>query len=273
MKFHWAYVIILATVIISVACKKQSSSNSILVYGHGGTTIIPERWVYPPNTVASIEYALNVLNADGVEVDVQMSKDSVLFLYHDQFLTSQTSLSGCVVQYLSTELIEANVYQSKYTLDKLITAFDLVLPSGKFMFLDLKPYNFCDQEISSHQLFANSLQKEMNKFSDYQKSQIVCNARDIDLLKTIKDTVIIKCFETEDIDLGENYFINGFVDELCIKFQALNDANVAYLHDKQIPFSIFGIRSEDEIKKAISFKPIRIITDNIAYTNKKLKYE
>lgn len=273
MKLVWAFNIILFVIIINNSCTKEIKFSTLQVYGHAGTTIIPERWVYPPNSLESINYALDVLSADGVEIDVQMTKDSVLILYHDEKLDIQTALSGCIPHYKSHELKQLNIYNTPFKFCFLNDALDNILQKQKGVFLDLKPYNFCDANVESHTAFAAALENKFNTFSSSQKSKIVCNARDIDLLKSINDSVVIKSFETENIELGEHYYLSGDVDELCIKLQALSDETVAYLHHQEIGFSIFNVKTEKEIEKAISYKPLRIITDNIAYTNKKVKYE
>lgn len=78
MNFRWGLYIIGACLLtINSGCKKELVYEDTLVYGHAGTTIHPELWVYPANTKESVLYALDVLGAEGVEIDIQMTKDSV----------------------------------------------------------------------------------------------------------------------------------------------------------------------------------------------------
>ena len=64
-----------------------------LVLGHAGagffTPLNPFNPL-PPSSLAGVRHAL-AQGADGVEVDVQLSQDSVLVLYHDPGLTSMTA--------------------------------------------------------------------------------------------------------------------------------------------------------------------------------------
>ena len=76
--------------------------GNIQVIGHGGSgflSLFSPFNALPPNSLASLSKALFVDKSDGVEIDVQMSKDSVLILYHDKKLESKTSSQGYVPQY------------------------------------------------------------------------------------------------------------------------------------------------------------------------------
>ena len=80
----------------------------------------------------------DVLDADGVEVDVQMTKDSVLVLFHDAFLNDATNFSGCIHDYNFSDLTELEVYHTKYKLarlDEVIKTNRLVINPWFFAFI------------------------------------------------------------------------------------------------------------------------------------------
>ena len=70
----------------------------LVVLGHAGsgfyTPISPFNF-RPPSSWRGIRRAL-LRGADGVEIDLQMSRDSVVILYHDQRLQDGTTGTGCV---------------------------------------------------------------------------------------------------------------------------------------------------------------------------------
>ncbi|WP_175471045.1 glycerophosphodiester phosphodiesterase [Hymenobacter psychrophilus] len=71
-----------------------------LVIGHAGSgflTLLRPFNPLPPSSRRSIRQAL-ARGADGVEVDVRLSQDSVAVLYHDPRLESMTTGAGCVSQ-------------------------------------------------------------------------------------------------------------------------------------------------------------------------------
>ena len=84
--------------LLTTACKKVEdgpienlNGGIIRVVGHAGLGFESTLTPYPSNTLSSIRKAVEGFNADGVEVDVQLSKDSVPVLYHDNTLESLTA--------------------------------------------------------------------------------------------------------------------------------------------------------------------------------------
>jgi glycerophosphoryl diester phosphodiesterase len=69
-----------------------------LVIAHRGASFIA-----PENTIPAIKAAIE-LGADGVELDVKLSKDGVLILHHDQTLDRTTDGSGPIAEWNWSEL-------------------------------------------------------------------------------------------------------------------------------------------------------------------------
>ena len=73
-----------------------------LVYGHRGAS-----GYYPENTLLSFKKAAE-MGADGVELDVQMSKDGVLVVIHDEILNRTSNGSGFVKDHTFEQLRKYN---------------------------------------------------------------------------------------------------------------------------------------------------------------------
>ena len=74
-----------------------------LVFAHrGGSALAPE------NTLAAFDNGL-ALGADGIELDVHLSRDGVVVVHHDPTLERTTRLTGPVVNKTAGELAEAGV--------------------------------------------------------------------------------------------------------------------------------------------------------------------
>lgn len=272
MSFRWGLYIIGACLLtISWGCKKDSVYQDTLVYGHAGTTIHPELWVYPANTKESVLYALDALGAEGVEIDIQMTKDSVLVLFHDAFLDGVSNLTGCVAQYNFSELLDLNLYNTRYELATLEEILALCFERGKKMYLDLKPFNHCTGKDVDHHTFNNALNKILTPYTPQQKSNIVVNTRNIELLHNLFDSSLVKSFETENISFAIEKYESGEIDEVGVKLSAMNEANASAMNAAGLNFTIFSLKSQKEIQKGLLFEPIRIVTDNIAYTQKMIR--
>src|SRR5437773_3474428 len=74
-----------------------------LVFAHrGGSALAPE------NTLDAFDNGL-ALGADGIELDVRLSRDGVVVVHHDVLLDRTTHLRGPVAAYRTDELAIANV--------------------------------------------------------------------------------------------------------------------------------------------------------------------
>lgn len=269
MNFHWGLYIIGACLLtISSGCKKDPLYDDTLVYGHAGTTIHPELWVYPANTKESVLYALDILNAEGVEIDIQMTKDSVLVLFHDPFLDEVSKMTGCVSDYNFSELNDLNLYQSKYELVTLEEILALCFDRNKKIYLDLKPFNHCTGADVNHQTFNNALNKILVPYTPQQKANIVVNTRNIELLDDLSDSSLVKSFETENIPFAIERYQAGEIEEVGVKLSAMTESNAAEMDEAGLNFTIFSLKSQKEIQKGLLFSPLRIVTDNVAYTQK-----
>ena len=73
-----------------------------LVYAHrGGAALRPE------NTIAAFDHGLS-LGADGLELDVHLSRDGVVVVHHDRLLDRTTNARGPVAALTAAELAEVD---------------------------------------------------------------------------------------------------------------------------------------------------------------------
>lgn len=79
------------------------ASDRPLVFAHrGGSALAPE------NTIAAFDNGL-ALGADGLELDVHLSRDGVVVVHHDRTLDRTTALRGPVASHGADELARADV--------------------------------------------------------------------------------------------------------------------------------------------------------------------
>jgi glycerophosphoryl diester phosphodiesterase len=78
-------------------------SSRPLVFAHrGGSALAPE------NTIAAFDNGL-ALGADGLELDVHLSRDGVVVVHHDRLLDRTTALRGPIAERTADELERAHV--------------------------------------------------------------------------------------------------------------------------------------------------------------------
>ena len=92
-----------------------------ITYAHRGASEY-----YPENTLSSF-YAGIDMGANGIETDVQKTKDGVLVLFHDDTVDRVTDGTGDVSDFTYEELIALTVRNEKYNrTDKIVTFEDFL---------------------------------------------------------------------------------------------------------------------------------------------------
>lgn len=86
------YALFILSLGVLLSCSKNESLPGIKKIGHGGMGLYGD---YPMNSYESLMQTL-ILGADGTEMDIQMTRDSVLVLFHDADLTHKTTGNGAI---------------------------------------------------------------------------------------------------------------------------------------------------------------------------------
>jgi len=97
----------------------QVKYDNFINYAHRGASEY-----CPENTLLSF-YTGIFMGANGIETDVQLTKDNVLVLFHDHTLERVTGEKGCVEDYTFNELQSFNVKKNSFT-DKIISFEDFL---------------------------------------------------------------------------------------------------------------------------------------------------
>tara|TARA_B110000037_G_scaffold69453_1_gene84023 strand:+ start:7479 stop:8297 length:819 start_codon:yes stop_codon:yes gene_type:complete len=267
MNWRWGLNIILGLILsINSSCEKEEYHVFPMVYGHAGTALADERAVYPPNSEHSILYALNALDAAGTEVDVQMTKDSVLVLFHDEFIAlDQKNVLTCIPE-VNWEDIELHNDGKKHPIIRLSQLVTIMKTNPKKVILDLKHYNYCTEEFVNSETYNWALNNEMAELEEYKKWRFTANSRNIDLLAEIDCGEMQKAFETENIELGIDY-VNAYeLDLIVIRLSSLTEEGAILLYNANVDYGLLSVKTKKEIKATANFKPRIIISDNIAGT-------
>lgn len=131
-----------------ISCQKPNPNNSLdnlnegelVILGHKG---MGETYKYPGNTYDGIIPVLGI-GADGTELDIQMTKDRVLVLFHHEKMEAETNCNNQVSNYNFDEIkgckyyaFDQNIYVT--SLDDLLSQIEGV-SSYQFSF-DCKLYD------------------------------------------------------------------------------------------------------------------------------------
>lgn len=254
------------------------NDGEILAIGHAGLGfnyyVFPFN-PYPPNSFTALKKAIEY-GADGVEVDLQLTKDSVLVLYHDYDLANRSELQGCIGDKTWDELknitydegLFFNAFQSEkiIRLDSLLSWFSS-LSEFPHLHFDMKPYNACNPEngYATELLMSELLHEQLVRFNAPTEKLVFITSRIsiINKLRSLDERYIPSYEETEDFNRGLEKTIENGIEILTIKPALITRRKVKRAQSKNIKILTFGAKSRSGNMKLIALNPDIIHTNNI----------
>lgn len=258
-----------------ISCKKDDfdiinlNGNRISVLGHGGMGI---GYTYPMNCFESIAYCLN-LESDGTEIDVEMTKDSVLVAFHDLELSDITNISGNIYNKNWHEISNATYKDPIYTGYKIIN-LDILFSglkskSKKLFAFDCKNFN-PDTSAYYRNTFCNSIIKIIDKYGI--QDNVIIELKREDLIKTLKHLrPELKIFIYSEFDnaliLAKRYQLQGIVSSV----DKITKEQVSIAHQNGLQVAVFNTHSKSRNIDAINKNVDIIETDRLKHLIKTLK--
>lgn len=136
-------VLFFISILLFYSCRKAAVCHDIEVFGHAAMGLSMPNSGFHANSMEAINLASEFNTLKGIELDVRMSKDGELWLFHDDFLEDETTGFGCLEERTSSELEKIH-YKSMHK-EKLAKLSLITFDSTKTYFLDLKFYNACKE--------------------------------------------------------------------------------------------------------------------------------
>lgn len=224
---------------------------------------------YPADSYESIEPVLRI-GADGSEMDIQMTQDSVLVLFHDVHLQDATI---CNTGYVNDKFWHdiwgchlACPYSSTIKLVSFYELMDELSASGKnihnytFTF-DCKLYTNAANANSFKNQYANAVLKAMDDYSLQQN--ILIESQDTLYLRMLKNKreglrlfIYPDNFE-EGLRVAKKMGLYG----ITINTSLITASQVKEAHASGIRITLWGISTEKENMDAIAKNPDFVQTD------------
>ncbi|MFD2247104.1 glycerophosphodiester phosphodiesterase [Pontibacter ruber] len=249
------------------------NNGKILVIGHGGGGFQSYFNPLPDNSMAAINRAIEGLNADGVELDVQLTKDNQLVLYHDQQLPTLTNCYGCVTEATYAELKDCRYNHNAGTNlasgERLVLLEDVLARYATFarkplIFLDIKMMNACNPAAEPTPLaFAAALSDLILKYDAQDWVFVESNSLDLLLLLQEEHPEFRLLLYTKEIDKDiEVAARNGFYGITTFN-NLISKEQTKRAHQQNLMVNVLGVKSRTGLTEAIKKNPDGIQTDNI----------
>ena len=263
MKFYKFHILLFLLSLFILSCSKEESETNysdIEIFGHGGVGFQSHINTIPANSFTSIQKAIEVLNADGVEVDIQIDKDGKIWLYHDQYLQTETNCDGCFGDKSSMYISNCSYSQQEkiYSLEELIHYFSTMQPIPKVS-LQAQVFNRCTE----YNELAQSLIEIMDANNAYSWIQIESDSKELlTLLKNASNKFQL-FINTKDVSDGITICQDNEFAGLISHHEDVTKEDVQSIKAIGLKIGVYGIGNQWEAKSALEKHPSQIQTDNI----------
>lgn len=204
---------------------------------------------FPENTKEAILSVLNDKDIDGVEIDVRLTKDNKLIVFHDLILNIKTDGNGIVYLKKYNEIKKCKIL-NKYEiplLDRLLKDIEK-LKINKKIIIDVKHESININNIVS--VLSNTLKKFRNL------NIYICSFNEI-IISRLKQKIPNKL----GLIVGFGFNMNKFENEY--DFTLIRNRNLENI-DMNREYYIYGVNNKKEFLKLIdrfSCQNLRIISD------------
>ena len=259
---------------------KPVADPKLLVLGHAGsgffTPISPFNF-RPPSSWRGIRRAL-LRGADGVEIDLQLSRDSVVMLYHDQKLDNSSTGTGCVSERTAAELTQL-CYRGGWPYDWIqkerpIT-FDTALarfgrrPNFPSLHLDLHEDDQCLPAGRQHErvpLLIRQLARSLARYRVPPEKVLLVTQEPgtVRLARALLPGVRIGLeIASEEFAFGLKVAHTERVRTVVLDADRVTPAQTAQAHAAGLRVVVFGGRSGKDLRRILATQPDEIEVDNV----------
>ena len=263
------YIIIsLLIIILSFnSCSKEDDKSylGIEIYGHGGSGFESFINKLPANSFKSIQKAIEVLNADGVEIDVQIDTNGKLWLYHDEYLDSKTDCEGCLGKQ-NSEYISNCDYGGKkyiYSLDELIIYSSSMNPKPKIS-IQAQVFKRC----KDYTELGKALYHTINSNNAYEWVQIESDSKELLLMLRDSSNKFQLFLDAHDVQSGISICIENNLTGLIMFNNDITIEDVKNIKAMNLKIGLYGVKNQSQAKNALNKYPNQIQTENIELMNR-----
>ncbi len=240
-----------------VGCKKQSDSENTKVYTHAITGLFNPGGYFIDNTVEGLNYAMSFEGLQGIEMDVQFSADSSLWMFHDLELDGKTTGSGTICQRSDEFMSGLRYLESNESLTKLVDV-DLSKVQGvKDVFIDVKYVGACSNIVPS----ANKLEQECVQFLDHPSLSVTFIINNSELAQEMKQlgySIWSDADEPGDIDLNSTIYDGWF-----LRNKTISEEQIVEVQNGGKSVILYENYSPGAIHEALSKGPEAILVEDV----------
>jgi len=249
------------------------NNGKVDIIAHGGGGFQSLIQPLPTNSFTSIEQAIDGLNADGMEIDLKVTSDSVVVLYHDNTLEKSTGCAGCPETYDAQSILNCkykNYYGSGALKDEYIISLQQVIDHFKgrqklphIYASPKRPTTCSEQDPTAKEKYAKALVKIIQDNNAYSWISVYDGTPEFLNLVRSMDPNIHLIYNAIEFDESLNAVIVNNYSGLVIGLDDVTKEQVKLAHNNNKKVIIWGMYRRKETIEAIEKNADAIMTDNI----------
>jgi len=239
---------------------RNLSDGQVGVFGHGGMGI---RSLLPIDSKESLTKTMEV-GADGTEMDVQMSADSVLFLFHAPDLSENTGCQGSIRTKQSEELecFYKSLKPGTFKICRLEDFLSSLTDTNFILTLECKPYAI---ETKDYPLYVRTLTRSLTKHNLQMRAFI--ESTSVDLLLQIRQVLPAAKLFLYSEQIEETILLADTLNFFGVTFDMnrVSAAIVAKAHEKNLRVTLFNQQSKSDNIRCLQMNPDFMQTDQLEH--------
>lgn len=256
--------------IFALSCIKDASYFDIDNLNDGNVTILGHRGMgdlfkYPGNTFEAIIPVIEI-GADGTELDVQMTKDSVLILFHNEDMNSRTNCNYEIHEHnwADISICKYSVALPNVRVISVEQLFDSIPNLSELIFsFDCKiPYNYSDKFIRT---FARAIKNVSEKYN--MENNILVEGKDFFLKILLEEGLKNKLFASgtgnfmKNIEVAKKFNTYGVASD----YSKVTKEDVEYAHEQGLRVMLWGGKTRAQSVEMIERNPDIVQSDKPIY--------
>ncbi len=264
-------LILISFLIVTLSCSKEEfdiqnlNGNKISALGHSG---MGNRSAYPRNSYESLTKSLN-LGADGIEIDLQLTKDNVLIAFHDEDLSESTNIKGLVRSLTWSEIQNAYYTNPLYTSYSIIS-MDQLLSNTDDMHqynytLDCKYHPLSNDDTQYETDYINALSQLITKFNLINNAYIESQSEDFLRLLQLENNEFNLFINPYSFEYGLETANKLGLFGISMSTDNISEDQIEAAHDNNLFIAIWGVQTNGDNTRAVNKNPDFIQTDCISH--------
>jgi len=245
---------------------KNLNGNEIEVIGHGGMGV---KGLTPLNSLKSFEKAIES-GADGIELDIQITKDNVFVVFHNKKLEDGSNKEGRVYEKKWSELEDAKFSSATIPQQEVLSLAELLgcleVSSDLILVFDIKTYRFglAESTMNAYSKALVALIKE-----EGIENQVLLEFNDVEFAKSVQQLrPDLKIFVYNEFTYAfEKAIENGFYG-ITVDMDQVSATDVLKAHENNLRVALFGPDSKSKNIEAIKMQPDYIQCDALKHLDR-----